>query len=62
MAALAIDKLVKDKDFMKEAIPVKFLKNMNGQKIFFISLAVTGGIAAVMLYYANCIHQFSTQR
>lgn len=34
MAALAIDKLVKDKDFMKEAIPVKFLKNMNGQKIF----------------------------
>lgn len=45
MAALAIDKLMKDKDFMKESIPVKFLKNMNGQKIFFISLAITGGIA-----------------
>jgi len=45
MAALAIDKIMKDKDFLKESIPVKFLKNMNGQKIFFIALALTGGIA-----------------
>jgi len=45
MAALAIDKIIKDKEFLKESIPVKFLKNMNGQKIFFIALALTGGIA-----------------
>ncbi|MGP8217786.1 MAG: YfhO family protein [Bacteroidia bacterium] len=58
LAALAIDKIVKDKDFMKESIPVKFLKNMTGQKIFFICLAVTGGIALLCYIAPTMFNNF----
>jgi hypothetical protein len=61
MAALAIDKLLKDKDFMKESIPVKFMKNMNGQKVFFIALAVTGGIALLCYIMPTAFNSFETK-
>ncbi|HSY76774.1 MAG TPA: YfhO family protein, partial [Bacteroidia bacterium] len=61
MAALAINRLVQDKDFMKESIPVKFLKNMTGQKIFFIALAATAGIAALCYIMPTAFTSFQNQ-
>ncbi len=61
LAALALDKLVKDKDFMNESIPVKFFKNMTGKRIFFISLGLTGGFALLCYITPTTFTDFQTQ-
>ncbi len=61
MAALAIDRLLKDKDFFKESIPVKFFKNMTGQRIFFIALAVTGGFALLCYVMPTAFNNFQSK-
>jgi len=61
MAALTLDKLVKDQNFLKENIPVKLLKNMNGQKILFISLAIAGGFALLCYIMPTNFTDFQSQ-
>ncbi|HWY98676.1 MAG TPA: YfhO family protein [Bacteroidia bacterium] len=61
MAALAINRLVQDKDFMKESFPMKFLKNMTGKKIFFIALSLTAGIAALCYIMPTTFTSFQNQ-
>jgi hypothetical protein len=61
LAALAIDKIIKEKDFMNAAVPLRFIKNMNGKKIFFISLGVAGGIALLCWLTPGTFSNFQNQ-
>jgi len=60
LAAIAIDRLIKDKDFMKTPIPLKILKNMNGRKVFFTSLAIVGGFAALCYILPTTFNSFQS--
>ncbi|HTB07343.1 MAG TPA: YfhO family protein [Bacteroidia bacterium] len=61
MAALALDRLVKSKDFFKEKIPVRFFNNANGMKIFIAALCLTCGIALLCYVMPTAFTSFQKQ-
>ncbi|HTA82120.1 MAG TPA: hypothetical protein VK783_04270 [Bacteroidia bacterium] len=61
MAALALDRIVNAKDFLNESIPVKFIKNMSGKKILFISLGIVGGFALLCYITPTSFTDFQNQ-
>ena len=60
LAVLAVNELIKNKNFLKEKISMPFKQSLSGQKILIISFVLTGGIALLCWIAPGSFTKFSS--
>lgn len=62
LAALALDKMIKDMSFFTKKVPLRFFKNPpTGMKVFIIALALTGGFSLMCYIIPGTFSDFHKQ-